>query len=376
LIDKIKDCLSLSQHSIILAVRHNKGVSALHTIDSILCILTILMIVIVVYTTISPSLLTRSAFADGLSQEQISSSLGNRRADLLIKMEPAVVTTETLQKGQNPILEFRLFDTNTNKSLNHVTYFINIQKGGKKLLSDWFHTHDGDLRIRIKNSNTSRINVSSPEQDPITGSYIGTRDNPITISGPIFSNGGLYQFKVRIATVDSDTGVLSADEQRLYNSWMSIGDTKLQPIDIAGKRVPIKITSYYDRIKDFKFDNKTMQMQFDMPFNWNTSRINKTSIFVHQEIAVPKPNAFTANKSYIGTVNGVDISKSIMLDDTSHQKQIIHVMLPKNTILQIADRQNKKDMGAGNSNIMEFSIKPASPNHAIHSMGNMSMPAS
>jgi small nuclear ribonucleoprotein (snRNP)-like protein len=343
------------------------------TSDSILCILTVFMIFIAVGTTKSLPLVTHNAFADGLAQEQISSSLGNRRADLLVKMDPPVVTTETLKKGQNPILEFRLFDTNTNKSFSHVTYFISIQKEGKKLLSDWFHSHDGDLRIVIKNTNASRITVSSQELEPITGSYIGTKDNPAAISGPIFLNGGLYQFKVRIATVDSDTSVLSADEQRLYNSLMSIGDTKSQPIDIEGKRIPIKITSYYDRIKDFKFDNKTMQMQFDMPFNWNTSRINKTSIFVHQEISVPKPNAFTANKSYVGTVNGVDISKNIMLDDTPHQNQIIHVMLPKNTIIQLADRESKKDILG---NIMEFSIKPSSSKGSTPSMGNMPMSGS
>ena len=324
---------------------------------------------------LSPALVTRSAFADGLSQESISSSLGNRRADLLIKMEPAVVTTQTLQEGQNPVLEFRLYDANTNKTFNHVTYFISIQKESKTLLSNWFHAHDGDLQILIKNTNASRINVSSPEIDPMIGSYIGTRDKPVTISGPLFSNGGLYHFKVRIVTVDSDTGVLSAedDEQPIYDSWMSIGDTKSQPIEIEGKPVPIKITSYYDRIKDFKFDNKTMQMQFAMPFNWNTSRINKTSIFVHQEISVPKPNAFTANKSYVGTVNGIDISKNIMLDDTPHQNQIIHVMLPKNTIIHLADRVSKKDVLG---NIMEFSIKPSSSKGSIPSMGNMPMSGS
>lgn len=36
-----------------------------------------------------------------------------------------------------------------------------------------------------------------------------------------------------------------------------------------------------------------MQMKFDMPFNWNPSKLNKSSIFVHEEITVPKPNAFT-----------------------------------------------------------------------------------
>ena len=41
----------------------------------------------------------KSAFGDGLTQEQLTASMGNRKADLLIKMIPPVVTTETLQNS-------------------------------------------------------------------------------------------------------------------------------------------------------------------------------------------------------------------------------------------------------------------------------------
>jgi len=34
-------------------------------------------------------------YADGLFEEQLSASLGSRKADLLIKMTPPIVTTET-----------------------------------------------------------------------------------------------------------------------------------------------------------------------------------------------------------------------------------------------------------------------------------------
>jgi hypothetical protein len=54
----------------------------------------------------------KSVFGDGLTQEQLTASLGNRKADLLIKMIPPVVTTETLQKGQKPIVEFRFRNKN------------------------------------------------------------------------------------------------------------------------------------------------------------------------------------------------------------------------------------------------------------------------
>jgi hypothetical protein len=64
-----------------------------------------------------------SAFGDGLTQELLTASLGNRKADLLIKMNPVVVTTETLEKGQKPTIEFRLFDSDTNQSFSHVLHW-------------------------------------------------------------------------------------------------------------------------------------------------------------------------------------------------------------------------------------------------------------
>ena len=74
-------------------------------------------------------------------------------------------------------------------------------------------------------------------------------------------------------------------EQPIYDSWLSIGNTENKQINIEGKQIPIKIISYYDKLTDFGFDNKNMQMKFDMPFNWNQSRLNKSSIFVHEEIS-------------------------------------------------------------------------------------------
>src|ERR1051326_1224967 len=67
----------------------------------------------------------KSAFGDGLTQETLSASFGNRKADLLIKMWPPLVTTETVQQqGRTPIIQFKLFDSNTNQGIKHVTYFI------------------------------------------------------------------------------------------------------------------------------------------------------------------------------------------------------------------------------------------------------------
>ena len=62
---------------------------------------------------------------------------------------------------------------------------------------------------------------------------------------------------------------------------------------LGGKDTPIKITSYYDKLRNITFDNKEMKLGFDMPFDWNLSRIRNVNIFVHEEISIPKPNNFT-----------------------------------------------------------------------------------
>src|SRR5215510_15996166 len=90
----------------------------------------------------------KSANADGLFMEELSSSFAGRTADLIIKMMPPVVTTETIQnQSQKPIIQFKLYDPSTKEGYKHVTYFITIDKDGKKLLSDWFHDDKGDLKI-------------------------------------------------------------------------------------------------------------------------------------------------------------------------------------------------------------------------------------
>jgi hypothetical protein len=314
------------------------------------------------------------AFGDGLTQETLSASFGNRKADLLIKMTPPVVTTETInQQGQKPVIQFRLFDPSTNQTFKHVTYFITMEKGDKKLAAETFHDHNGDLRIEVKPMNTSKITVYG-EQDPILNAYTGTPESPVIAAGPIFLEGGLYHFKVQISTIDFDRTLIPDDQQPTYDGWLSVGNTENQHIAIDGKQIPITIISYYDKLKDFSFNNKDMQMKLVMPFDWDLTRLNKVKIFVHEEISIQKPNEFTAKTSYSGAVNGIDVTKNLVLDNSNPQKDVIHFMLPKNTVMQVADQVNKN--GQASTPLMTFTLQPggAAKGASSSMTGNMMNP--
>ena len=281
-------------------------------------------------------------------------------------MTPPVITTETLKKGQKPTIEFRVFNSNNNGTYHHVTYQIIIQKDKETLLNEWFHHHYGDLKLEIipKNSTTTKIYA---QKDPILDIYTGTLDTPVLVEGPIFLDGGLYHFKVKIATLDQDTQVLPDNQQMLYQDSLSVGEVENKTIPIRDKTIPVNIISYYDKINNFRFDNKSMQIQFDMPFDWDINRLNKTNIFVHQEITIPTSNDFSSNRSYAATVNGIDISKSVMIDNSNPKKDVIHIMLSKKQIIQAADELTKSRHT--NADLIKFVLKPGN-----NSSDNMQSP--
>jgi small nuclear ribonucleoprotein (snRNP)-like protein len=76
-----------------------------------------------------------------------------------------------------------------------------------------------------------------------------------------------------------------------------------------------------------------------MPFDWNITRLEENNLMVHQEITIPKQSEL-ASVSYIGKVNGIDVTKNLMLDDSNSTKNVIHFMLPKPVVLQIAEQLN------------------------------------
>jgi hypothetical protein len=317
----------------------------------------IVSINIVIASSLSAPL--KTAYADGLFMEELSASFGDRKADLIIKMMPPVVTTETLEnQNQKPIIQFKLYDPITKEGYKHVTYFITIEKDGKKLLSDWFHDHKGDLKMEMKPSNAERITVYG-EPDPILQAFTGTENSPVIATGPIFSEGGLYHFIVRITTIDYDRSFIPDDKQPVYDGWLSVGSVEDQQVSLSdGKQIPIQIISYYDDIKDFNFDPTKKQIQFTMPFDWNTTRLEQQKqVMVHQEIFIPKPSEL-ASKSYVGTVNGTDVTKNLMLDPSNTTKNVVHFMLPKPAVMQIAEQINKNGQSA--EGLMTFTLEPSS----------------
>jgi hypothetical protein len=223
--------------------------------------------------------------------------------------------------------------------------------------------------IQMNPRNTSQIVVNG-EQDPILTAYSGTPQSPVVASGPIFQQGGLYHFIVQIATVDFDRTLIPENQQPTYDGYLSVGNTENYTILASNKEIPINIISYYDKLNDISYDKKNNELNFEMPFNWNLSRIKNVKIFVHEEISIPKPSPF-ANQRYSGEINGIPLpAKMLMIDPTNSSKDVVHFMIPKDGLVSIAETVNKN--GNSTSGLMNFGLKPGG-NVSSSSGGMMNM---
>jgi hypothetical protein len=327
--------------------------------------------------SISYSFTYSKVFGDGLFMEQLSASLGDRKADLLIKMSPPVVTTALMQnQGQKPVVEFRLFDSKTNSSFKSVTYFITIEKNGKQLLSNWFYDPNGDLKIQMEPRNTSEISVQG-DLDPILNAYTSQGASNVVASGPIFSEGGLYHFIVRIVTVDFSTTILPDAQQPIFNGWLSVGASKEKVFHIDGKPVPVTVLGYYDKIGNITYVPQSHAISFNMPFTYNMTRLKApdNNVYIHQEVHVPKPSVFTSTGSYKGLANGQDVSKYLVVDGSNKTSDVAHFMLTKPIALQIAEKHTPKTPINAE---MSFTLMPSKNGSKSQgtpmNMGSMLMP--
>jgi hypothetical protein len=160
-----------------------------------------------------------------------------------------------------------------------------------------------------------------------------------------------------VATIDYDRSFIPDDKLPVYDGWLSVGSTENQQISLSdGEQVQIQIISYYDDLKDFRFDPTKKQIEFTMSFDRNITRLEVNNLMVHQEITIPKQSEL-ASVSYIGKVNGIDVTKNLVLDDSNSTKNVIHFMLPKPVVMQIAEQVNSN--GQDSNRLMQFSLEPS-----------------
>jgi hypothetical protein len=316
----------------------------------------VIVAVFAIFSLIAIKLPSQNAFGDGLTSETFTASLGDRNAEMLVEVNPPILTDETRDEAY---LLFRLYDANTNETIPFTTFFISVEKGiggdAETIMPPTlFHTESGLLRLRVQPAEGELQIFGTQEQ--FLNAWVADPGGTVNIQGPLFLEGGIYHIQIEIFGVDNIRNIFTDENIPRFDSWLSVGDVYTQSIEYQGQPHDITLISYYDRVSNFTFDASNQQFAWSMPFDWNVSRIEDTNIFVHEEIRIPKSLPGIGNTaSFTATVNGNPISgRMITVDPYSSQQDLtLHYLINKNDILRMVG-----DIPGGTSN-MVFTLAPS-----------------
>ena len=326
------------------------------------CVTLVISFLLVTSIMLIPSL--QKVSSDGLFEETLPpASIGARVASLYTKISPPVLTSDAMQ---NAFFQLRLFDSNTGNNITDVNYFLTISKGDEVLFRELFYSKKGPLTLKFQ-PNEGPISIFGTTEPFLGGWTSDTGD--ITIAGPVLSEGGLYHFAIEIFGIDNVRNIFQPENAPRFDSYLSIGDVHATNLTYRNKVYNSTLISYYDKVQNFTFEPENLKVRWEMPFNWNVSRIKANNIFVHEEIWFPKPSPF-ANQSFSGEVNDIPLpTKMLMIDPTNSSKDVVHFMIPKDGIISLAENVNRN--GSDTSGLMKFELNPGGNLSGYGSMMNM-----
>ena len=217
-------------------------------------------------------------------------------------------------------------DNETDGNVNNVTYLIGIFYNDEMILRNYFFTENGVLPIIVTPTNNGDITIKG-EQDSLLGAWSGTESNPVEITGPLFNSGGLYTFEIEVRTIDEPTNII--ENSGVYEADLTIVESVSFPQkDQNNEDVEFSTKSYFDSISNFNYDSEDKEVTFEMPFDWNESKMSHVSV-VHVETHFPKDFAEFLSPSYVGYVNDIKLFKSsVTVDDYTYDNdRTVHFVL-------------------------------------------------
>jgi hypothetical protein len=297
----------------------------------------------------------QKAFADGLTSETFSATLGGRNAELLVKVNPPVLTDAT---KEDAYMLLRLYDANNNETIKATTFDITVEKGvgenTERILRDVFHSQNGLLQLKIQPAEGNVQIFGTQEQ--FLNAWVADPGGTVNIRGPMFLEGGIYHLRIQVLGIDTIRELFPPDQIPEFDSWLSVGDVFTKQVQYNGQAYNTTIISYYDQVGDFNFDAQNQTFRWSMPFDWNVSRLEQTSIYVHEEVRIPKSMAGVGDAtSFAATVEDKPISGRMLVIDpfTSETELTLHYLLNKNDIVRMAS--NVSD----NASQMAFTLAPS-----------------
>ena len=259
------------------------------------------------------------------------------------------------EKGIRQI-SINFFETFTNmglnevKSIDNVTFQVELIKAGAVLINETFERDDGVLIMNLTPSDNEQIQVMERET---FASFFGLASEQYNFEGEIFENGGLYEFEISVLTINSYDNVLT--DPAYYELGISIEETTRYVIDDVnyGKQ-ELGIVTFFDQITEFDYNTETKEITFSFPFEWNQNTIDQTTV-IHEEVLVPKAYGDLLVAKYVATLNGLELPESMInIDDFSADDRLVHIVVSQKELQEIFSNNQF------NEDLVTIMVKPES----------------
>lgn len=276
------------------------------------------------------SQLPQPAYSHGLSNDEAQPQVvGDKNITVAVKMTPSFI----LDNLKDATIQIRLKDVKTNATIPHATLLVTIYKQGRALLNEQFHTHDGELLLSIKPTDTNNPVISANKEQL---GWIGSKASPVSVEAPVYLDGGLYHYKIEVLTLERDDNL--TDPPLIFDAYVSVGEEDRHPVTNNGQEYDFGTRTYFDKIGEFKFDENAGAIQFTMPLNWDRQFLSQIPL-LHIEVLIPKSVSELMVSGYRGTLNGVELPRNaLMIDDSNPDTRIVHYMISGSKLTDIADQ--------------------------------------
>ena len=277
-----------------------------------------------------------SVYGHGLGIDTISSiDIQGKKIKITVEM-PMYFENDQEQ------ITITAIEKETRENAKNVTFLIGLFHNNEMIFRNYFFAEDGVLPIKITPTQEGKVTIHG-QQDSLLGAWHGTESNPIEITGPIFTSGGLYNFEIEVRTIDEPTNII--ENSGMYNADLSIVETTSHiQKDTENHDVEFRLKSYFDKISNFEYNSEAKQITFEMPFDWSEKQMSHVSV-VHVEVHFPKDFAEFLAPSYSGYANGIELFKaSVTIDDyTEDDERIVHFVLLQDHLRFLKNEMKKSD---------------------------------
>lgn len=284
--------------------------------------------------------ISHDAYGNGLTQaNMVRSEDKNNQVALFVGISPLLLKNGTTD---NFMIKFELYDIENKSRYTNATYQISIVKSeysshGKDrgVFNGTFVSKNGFLSLNI--NNTAKNNESGVSEKHGGSIFHTDTDGQVNLTIPFQLQSGQYHIRSIIT--------IPKYQQLYFDTIWHAGEIESKAINFNRNITNITAVSYHDRINDFSFDANNRSFTWEVPFEYNLSRIDEGKVKVHEELIIPNYFLESLNAtSFTMTMNDHYFDESLFVVDpyTIRDKTIIHYVPKDNALFEISNNSGSQ----------------------------------